>query len=174
MKPTVNRPVKLSALLGCALVLLGAAPGLQADMSAQVFVSVWIDSDVDLDGMPDSWEMRWFNNLATANATTDFDKDQFPDLHECLAGTDPFDPLSLLIVTALDRLGTALRVTWQSSTEAVPHLRRYDIYTAAVLEDFDGGGEPLAVNVLTAGDETFIDDPAPGAGHRFYRVRLRP
>ena len=174
MKPSTDRPVRLPAVLACILAILMATPPLRADMSAQVNVSVWIDSDIDLDGMPDSWEMRYFNNLATANATTDFDHDHFPDLHECLAGTDPFDPESLLVITSLLPVGGLLRVTWQSSTEDVPAPRRYDIYYADAIEDFAHGGEPLALNILTAGGETFIHDAAAGAGRRFYRVKLRP
>jgi len=47
--------------------------------------------DMDGDGMPDEWELKYFGSLVQ-NASTDFDGDGFSDLEEYLRGTDPTDP----------------------------------------------------------------------------------
>ena len=46
-------------------------------------------ADTDGDGIPDAWEMRYFSNLTTASATSDFDLDGLSDYGEFLAGTNP-------------------------------------------------------------------------------------
>jgi hypothetical protein len=38
--------------------------------------------DSDLDGIDDAWEMFWFGNLTTANATSDYEHDGVTDLNE--------------------------------------------------------------------------------------------
>lgn len=50
--------------------------------------------DSDSDGIPDSWETDHFGNLATADQTTDYDKDGYTDLQEYLNSTaEEADPL---------------------------------------------------------------------------------
>lgn len=48
--------------------------------------------DSDGDGIPDSWEIKNFGNLTTANATTDTDGDGLLDKDEYKYGTDPNNP----------------------------------------------------------------------------------
>ncbi|MCI5120005.1 MAG: hypothetical protein D3908_02200 [Candidatus Electrothrix sp. AUS4] len=56
--------------------------------------------DSDGDGVDDAWEMQYFGNLTTADATTDYDRDGYTDLQEYLNNlngeTDPkggaYDP----------------------------------------------------------------------------------
>lgn len=48
-------------------------------------------TDTDTDGIADAWEMTFFNNLTTATASTDFDKDGSTDKNEYLSGTAPND-----------------------------------------------------------------------------------
>jgi len=58
-------------------------------------------TDTDGDGIADEWEMLWFGNLTTANATSDFDHDGTTDLREfqaCSLGADPTDSTSKLPV----------------------------------------------------------------------------
>jgi hypothetical protein len=55
-------------------------------------VSATFDTDSDIDGISDNWEMSYFNDLTTANATSDFDTDGLSDLAEYQAGTNPLDP----------------------------------------------------------------------------------
>jgi hypothetical protein len=60
------------------------------------------ETDSDGDGIDDAWEIFWFQNLVTANAQSDFDKDGYKDIQEYLNDlaneTDPlgaiYDPLT--------------------------------------------------------------------------------
>lgn len=64
-------------------------------------------SDTDGDGIADEWEMLWFGNLTTANATSDFDNDGTSDLREFLAcslGSDPTQSTSRLPVDGVGSL----------------------------------------------------------------------
>ncbi len=47
--------------------------------------------DNDGDGIDDNWEMTHFQNLTTADATSDYDKDGYSDEQEYLNGS-PYDP----------------------------------------------------------------------------------
>jgi autotransporter-associated beta strand protein len=49
--------------------------------------------DFDFDGMGDAWELHYFPNLGTANASTDNDGDTYPDVDEFFADTNPVDAL---------------------------------------------------------------------------------
>jgi hypothetical protein len=58
-------------------------------------------TDSDDDGIADEWEMHWFGNLTTADATSDYDLDGATDLQEFLAwnlGGDPTQATSSLPV----------------------------------------------------------------------------
>jgi hypothetical protein len=147
---------------------------LLADMAGSVAVSVWIITDDDADGLPDSWELRYFPDLTIVSDTSDYDLDGFIDAHECAAGTDPKDPSSLLKLMTLALLpdGT-VRVTWQSSSESHPAPRSYDIFFADTVAALAAGGIPLELNVPTAGSHTTVDDASVVGSRRFYRIKLR-
>ena len=48
-------------------------------------------TDTDTDGIADAWEVTFFNNLTTATATSDFDKDGATDKNEYISNTTPND-----------------------------------------------------------------------------------
>ncbi|WPD22486.1 MAG: thrombospondin type 3 repeat-containing protein [Candidatus Electrothrix scaldis] len=62
--------------------------------------AIFRELDSDEDGIDDAWEMQYFGNLTTADATTDYDRDGYTDLQEYLNNlngeTDPkegaYDP----------------------------------------------------------------------------------
>lgn len=72
--------------------------------------------DTDGDGLLDAWEMTNFGNLATANATTDFDLDGQSDFNEYRAGTIPTNSASVFAFTELSYSpqGGSLVLKWQS------------------------------------------------------------
>ncbi|MBL9139745.1 MAG: hypothetical protein JNK85_28000 [Verrucomicrobiales bacterium] len=69
--PTVANPVVASALQIAEVELLGIA------------------NDVDMDGLPDSWEVRYFGGTLGEEAAGDPDKDSLTNGDEYEAGTDP-------------------------------------------------------------------------------------
>jgi hypothetical protein len=73
--------------------------------------------DTDADGLPDWWEMAWFQNSRTnASATGNPDLDPAVNLDEYLANTDPGDGDSFLHLTAIGRTATNSSVlTWTTA-----------------------------------------------------------
>jgi len=82
-----------------------------------------VDSDADLDGMPDSWEINWFGatNAVNGEADEDWDKDDASNYDEYIAGTDPTDPDSVFAFQTV-KIGTDCIFTWSSATEKVYSL----------------------------------------------------
>ncbi len=63
--------------------------------------------DSDEDGLPDSWEMKYFGNLTTANGTSCYNGDGVSDLQKYQQGKDPTLPpensnLYLIVYTPLE------------------------------------------------------------------------
>ena len=79
--------------------------------------------DSDGDGMLDQWELNYFNSIAKVDGSTDHDGDNFPDISEFIAGTDPLDDESLLsFMLPVDVIGEKVLLRWES----IPN-RRYRI-----------------------------------------------
>lgn len=73
-------------------------------------------ADGDNDDIPDHWEQSKFNNLSTANATTDTDKDGVLDKDEYAAGTDPNDNTSYLKIISQSYNAGFTQVTIEFTT----------------------------------------------------------
>jgi len=81
-------------------------------------VEMILDGDYDGDGMRDSWETSHFGSVTNTEGglLEDQDEDGFIDLHEYLAGTNPTNGNSRLIVTE-EQIGVSLDqivLTWQA------------------------------------------------------------
>jgi hypothetical protein len=123
-------------------------------------------TDTDLDGVLDAWEMAVFGNLATADASSDYDGDGAGDFVEFRAGTSPQDPRDVLRLRLLSDppRGGPVTVGWT----AVPG-RRYrlewseDLVTwNRVAGNHDATGSQLEVTIL----------PAALGGPKQFLVRL--
>ncbi len=121
-------------------------------------------SDADGDGLPDDWELAYFNGLQR-DGTGDYDADGLTDGLEFRAGTDPANAGSILKVITLSPPSSGpVQVFWS----AVPG-KKYRVQFKEALSD-------SAWNNL-AGDETATDsiafkqDASTGATpQRYYRV----
>jgi glycosidase len=92
----------------------------------------YTDWDDDNDGLPDTWETAHgldpWDADGVQGADGDRDGDQMSNREEFLAGTDPGDPASRLVLTLRDIPGSTLEVAWPSVDG-----RRYRVLRAPAL-----------------------------------------
>lgn len=125
--------------------------------------------DTDGDGLTDAWEYQNFGNLGNG-AGGDPDGDGATNLQELLAGTNPNDANSVLVITffATPSGGTAPNLTWKSVL-----TRQYRIQKALDLNPplptvwIDSGLGLISPDGLTT-SRSFADTNAP---HRIYRIQ---
>jgi hypothetical protein len=136
--------------------------------ASSLFTVVPAGVDTDGDGLPDEWEIRYFGstNAPQGGPEDDPDRDGLTNLSEYLAGTSPQDARSVLAITAIELLGTTVRISFSTVIGHTYRVERTD----------DLGRGPwsiLADQVPGNGASVSVLDPAGAAqGNRFYRVRL--
>jgi YD repeat-containing protein len=143
-------------------------------------------ADSDHDGLPDSWELRYFGHLGES-AASDPDKDGLPnsielaigsspilkntdgdpasDYEEWVAGTDPADPNSYFQIIAPSSDAPA-RVSFQSSSN-----RLYTLAASPNLIPGSWTNVPGQVRVPGNGAPLSLTD-TNAVPQRFYRVRV--
>jgi hypothetical protein len=127
-----------------------------------------VEADADLDGLPDDWEIENFQgtNAPLGGRDEDYDGDGMSNWREWMAGTAPTNALSLLRLTGIWDLETALRVRFDAVSD-----RRYHLQGRAGLVS---GGWADWTNWY--GDTTgpvLLDFPGNGS-NAFFRVKVDP
>lgn len=113
--------------------------------------------DVDADGLPDRWEVDYYNNIGEAVPGEDTDSDGFETTEEYIGGTSPVDGLSRF---ELDAAGGVLG--WDAHEG-----RLYSVWHTTNLVEGAWGN---VTNFI--GQENF-HDLLPGMETGFYRVDVR-
>jgi hypothetical protein len=141
-------------------------------------VFAWVQTDTiasgtdsNMNGLPDAWELLHFGHIGV-DPNADPDGDGMSNLQEYLAGTDPNDPNSRLVITAFSSTpgGTSANVTWESVLTRCYYLqKRLDLEPGNAW--FDSGLGLIVPDGATT-SRTIADTNAP---LRFYRVQaVRP
>jgi hypothetical protein len=154
--------------LGLDEVVLLAAGSFVADESS---------GDLDLNGLPDDWEIFNFGGLRMLGiaAHDDSDGDGSPNSAEYVAGTDPLDPLS----------GPALQVSRTSGQLQVHftaiqalgagYATKTRFYTLEYCDDLDSGlwSQVPGEVAIVAQNQTVNHEASPSAnGSGFYRLQI--
>ena len=123
--------------------------------------------DSDDDGLPDDWEMAYFNTLSR-DGSGDFDGDGISDAQEFQIGTDPTNQGSVLRVIRLQQAGkNQFNIFWA----AVPG-RSYAVQ-AQIAIDHGGWATLTTVKATSPTGSWHFSDPGTYP-HRFYRVQIQP
>jgi hypothetical protein len=122
--------------------------------------------DDDGDGLPDGWEEAYAAGTNSLDPGVDSDADGLDNRQEWIAGTDPTNAASVLVLTGLERVeGGMLRLTWQSAVD-----RRYRIMSA---DGALGLFTPLQTNLLSTPPANSADVLIPGSPQGLMRVDVR-
>ncbi|HYE30424.1 MAG TPA: hypothetical protein VEH27_03275 [Methylomirabilota bacterium] len=133
--------------------------------TADIFALDLSAGDTDNDGLPDNWEVAYFNDLAqTANA--DPDADGLSNAAELLAGSNPSSDSSAFRAALVLNIDTgAVQLGWA----ARPGGR----YRILAKDEVDSSWTVLGGVIASSSFGTFIDPGAAFLKH-FYRVELLP
>jgi hypothetical protein len=127
------------------------------------------DPDADGDGMPDEWEVFYFQGTSNplGAAGYDYDGDGLVNLSEYIAGTDPTNSASVLRLLTVDRVGGSLVFEWASVTGRV-----YSVYRSDDLL-FDWPVLPLTSSIPgdMSGTSSYTD--SSGTTPAFYRIGVQ-
>jgi hypothetical protein len=129
--------------------------------------SVEDPSDADGDGLPDSWEVRYFGSTSAPGGgpNDDPDGDGLTNLEEFLAGTDPRGPSSGLRLLSKLRDGTLI-LGFDSIAGKSYKLERTDDLSSHVWI-------PLTDNIVGTGTIVeVVNIPVSATRSFFYRIRL--
>ena len=122
--------------------------------------------DADGDGLPDSWEQRYFGSTTAALAGLDSDGDGLTNLDEFITGTDPANSASVFMVSSPVYDGSGFVINWDSKP-----AREYSIYWSTNLTS---GFLPL---VGASGVETpqnsYTDTTHNAESAGYYKVEVR-
>ena len=116
--------------------------------------------DTGHSGLPDGWQMHYFGHLGV-DSLADADGDGMNNLDEALAGTNPNDATSRLIITDFDATNGKMVLRWQSAAD-----RTYTILGAAAPT---GPFTPLATGIPSTPPENTTE--VEMGGNQFLRVQ---
>lgn len=147
-------------------VLVRIADGAGHFGSSGTFV-VESNADVDADGLPDSWQIKYFAaNGAGRGPNDDPDGDGFSNYQEFRAGTDPLNGNSAIRISEIRIFNHDVSIRFQTLFGKAYRLERS-------VDPAGGLWVPVASFVPGTGGPAQIVDPSAGSlSNRFYRVRL--
>jgi hypothetical protein len=127
-------------------------------------VQLTVLSDNDGDGMWDAWEVQYgFNTNSAADATLDLDGDGMINRDEYVAGTDPYDPLSLLKLVRTATNSAVLQFVAQSNISYTVQYRTN--LSSAVWSNLTS----ISAQAFVSTVQVNVPKPPPEPA-RFYRI----
>jgi hypothetical protein len=139
---------------------------LQKLYGSDVFLAdtMTVPMDTNTNGLPNVWEMHYFNGTTAANVEEDSDQDGANNLAEYIAGTNPTNPASLFAIQIIEN---ARCIKWTTAQNR--------LYTVQYSPDLSASfttvtcGENLPG---TGADMSYSCSPNSPEQQGFYRVNI--
>ena len=134
--------------------------------SSGVFLAdtLTVPMDTNTNGLPNSWELRYFGGTTAASASVDSDQDGVNNLTEYIAGTNPTNPASLFVVQIIE---STHGVKWTTALNRIYTVQ----HSPKLTEPFTN--LTAAANLAgTGADMSYSGNPAPEQ-QGFYRVNVQ-
>ncbi len=126
-----------------------------------------LTGDTDADDLPDWWEFDYFADRTAAGAGDDDDDDLMFNWQELVAGTNPTNPSSRLIMQAVEnRSKTNLVISWQSVAGKL-----YSLYSRTNLAA--GAGVTNATNIAATPPVNVYTNTVPAWERLYYRIEVQ-
>jgi hypothetical protein len=135
------------------------------DRNAALGLANWTLGDTDANGLPDWWELNYFNVLTGTNPNADPDHDGASNLFEYLTGTNPTNAVSFFHIT---------RLTTGSPRKVFVYCAPGYFYTLQRADDLVLGWINVTnqIRISPASEGVLEMDDAFGGSRSFYRVLL--
>jgi PKD repeat protein len=162
-------------------LIVSGASGLSTNTQTNLIVATSVDSVGD--GIPDWWRAQYFGGDGTTTnqsscATCDPDGDGQSNSAEFLplGGTDPTNSSSVFRITAINRIGSDLRVTWTVVTDKTYAVQvATDELNGSLSNSFVDLASVVVPPAPAIAETNYIDiGSATNAPARYYRLRLMP
>jgi hypothetical protein len=99
-------------------------PGLQQKVRTAGRLNLQKTVDGDGNGLPDWWELTFFDHLTGTDPNTDPDHDGANNLHEFIADTNPMDASSSLRITGTSKAQVGTYVSWSGGPQSQQILQQ--------------------------------------------------
>ncbi len=134
--------------------------------TASVVTAASANPDSDVDGIPDQWELDNFGSLTNVNGTSDWDNDGFIDQHEFLAGTQPTNNASLLVVESGNTAPGSVVIQWQAVDGKMYRISRNTNLN-------ESSYVPMVSNILGVSPQVTVTATPPDNANSAYRIELQ-
>ncbi|MHC1768199.1 MAG: carboxypeptidase regulatory-like domain-containing protein [Verrucomicrobiia bacterium] len=175
--PGVNPPLNLISVP--LTISANATPGLRSLSvhwkDSLAYANGFLDisppfPDFNFDSLDDRFQRQFFSRWTSPQAapTVDADNDHFTNAEEYMAGSDPTNAESVLILESVRYDTRGATLTWPSAPG-----RRYQVLGRPRIDSVRGW-QPVGGPVTASGETAEFLDGSSGAPQQFYRVQALP
>jgi len=153
---------------GCHYYSMEADNGVEPLGSSpyrKIIVVLAPELDMDNDGIANGWESQYFGSPTGAVAQADGDLDGFSNLSEYVAGTDPTNNASCLMMRAMEPDPAGIAISWSSVSN-----RTYALWFSTNLTNETSYTSVTSGIPADPPMNRFVDEDTTGLSRGFYKI----